>query len=599
MATVSHESRNVIVEKIQEAITRASTAATTATFTSALTTVTPIQSTANAIIQQQQYFSENIDIPNSVDLDEVIETIQPSTTANSIHNNNSGNNHARIRGDSFGSIMSNVLVNARSGLKNGNTVATAVGAVSGSNTGVKKQKSAGSVASAESTPSYGIQQQQQLHPHISTEAPPPRRSEDLGTTPRPSLDMFAMRLTSPSPANKSYDARMNSGSNPATATAGVVAASTTTTAASPAGTAATKNNILKASRSFSLGGLRILKEKVRHMVLRMFGTRISGRSSATKTAIATGLFLFILVVLLAVVSPPSSLFSRPPPFHLKQNTISNTPIPRKKSSTPKPAKQFQIPKIIHQSNPTHHALPPVYKEWPDSWKKHNPAFEYILWDQHESRDLIAMHYPWFLDTYVALRPSFLKEVAARVFYLHKFGGVFAELGCVAYRPIDALLSTHDLVLARMQTLENDGTENSMSLPSAWMASRPGHDFWMFVAHVIMKLAFADDAGGGGGGGGGADDERGRGVIWDAFNAYMEVQVRAKEGLDPIYIADFDAIFPYSISKSVPDSVHKLCSVDSPDFNQVLCRKLVDPRSTAFAVMYWARNNGSAGGLRSL
>ena len=73
---------------------------------------------------------------------------------------------------------------------------------------------------------------------------------------------------------------------------------------------------------------------------------------------------------------------------------------------------------------------------------------------------------------------------------HKFGGMYLDLDFVALKPFDELLGAKSVVLAEMS---ND-TAFEHNIPNAWMASTPGHPFWLFCLQEITKAAHGCDLG---------------------------------------------------------------------------------------------------------
>ena len=57
-----------------------------------------------------------------------------------------------------------------------------------------------------------------------------------------------------------------------------------------------------------------------------------------------------------------------------------------------------IPKIIHQSW-KNEDVPEHYHAWISTWKQNHPDWVYKLWTDDENRELVARHYPWFLQDY--------------------------------------------------------------------------------------------------------------------------------------------------------------------------------------------------------
>jgi mannosyltransferase OCH1-like enzyme len=66
-------------------------------------------------------------------------------------------------------------------------------------------------------------------------------------------------------------------------------------------------------------------------------------------------------------------------------------------------------------------------------------------------------------------------------YLYKYGGVYTDLDVESIAPLDKVLENTELALCLM----GDATWEH-STPNSWMASKPGHSFWMFVLDYVMK-----------------------------------------------------------------------------------------------------------------
>lgn len=65
--------------------------------------------------------------------------------------------------------------------------------------------------------------------------------------------------------------------------------------------------------------------------------------------------------------------------------------------------------------------------------------EYILWTDDRSREFIAEHYGWFLDTFNDYKYAIQRADAIRYFVLHHYGGIYLDLDIGCIRPLDPLL----------------------------------------------------------------------------------------------------------------------------------------------------------------
>ena len=52
---------------------------------------------------------------------------------------------------------------------------------------------------------------------------------------------------------------------------------------------------------------------------------------------------------------------------------------------------------------------------------------HILWTDAMNRELIRRHYPFFLETYDSFELNIMRADSARVFYMHRYGGVYMDL----------------------------------------------------------------------------------------------------------------------------------------------------------------------------
>ncbi len=68
--------------------------------------------------------------------------------------------------------------------------------------------------------------------------------------------------------------------------------------------------------------------------------------------------------------------------------------------------------------------------------------------------------------------------------MHHYGGVYVDLDFESIRPMDSYLEGKKLILGRM----GNNTFIDHSLPNAFMASIPGHPFWIKVLdHIKLKF----------------------------------------------------------------------------------------------------------------
>src|SRR5688572_6703238 len=148
----------------------------------------------------------------------------------------------------------------------------------------------------------------------------------------------------------------------------------------------------------------------------------------------------------------------------------------------------RIPRIIHQTWKDEN-IPSRWLGLQATWKRHHPHWEYRLWNDEDLRELIRVHYPFFLPTYDSYREHIKRVDAARYFIMHKHGGLYVDLDFECFQPMDTLVASGDLVLAPEPAEHQDilvlkNSEFQRLISNAWMASRPGHPFW---EHVFREL----------------------------------------------------------------------------------------------------------------
>ncbi|KAI3626890.1 hypothetical protein GLX27_001442 [Malassezia furfur] len=98
----------------------------------------------------------------------------------------------------------------------------------------------------------------------------------------------------------------------------------------------------------------------------------------------------------------------------------------------------RIPRIIHQTWKTE-TLPPRWAKTRAGCAAMMPDYDYMLWTDKSSRELIATDYPWFLPVFDAYPHNIQRADAIRYFVLHKYGGIYMDLDIGCKRRLDSLL----------------------------------------------------------------------------------------------------------------------------------------------------------------
>ena len=140
-----------------------------------------------------------------------------------------------------------------------------------------------------------------------------------------------------------------------------------------------------------------------------------------------------------------------------------------------------IPKIIHQTW-KNDKLPSQWREYFDGWYTKHPDFLHVLWNDEENLSLVQQFYPEFLDHYNWLPLMIQKTDFVRLMYLHRYGGVYADLD---YQCFDNIVShlpnTKGVMLVESPLTLSEITQNS------FMIAEAGHPFLYDVLQLISEI----------------------------------------------------------------------------------------------------------------
>ena len=100
--------------------------------------------------------------------------------------------------------------------------------------------------------------------------------------------------------------------------------------------------------------------------------------------------------------------------------------------------------------------------------------DYMLWTDNSSREFIAEHYSWFLNTFDNYTYSIQRADAIRYFVLYHYGGIYLDLDVGCLRPLDPLL-VYPVILPKTIPV---GVSNDL------MFSEKGHDFFYQTIHNL-------------------------------------------------------------------------------------------------------------------
>ncbi|KAL5002863.1 nucleotide-diphospho-sugar transferase [Aspergillus recurvatus] len=204
--------------------------------------------------------------------------------------------------------------------------------------------------------------------------------------------------------------------------------------------------------------------------------------------------------------PASTPLSPSAPELILQPELSPSLAARDLLSRPLSADRTSIPKLIHQTwFPAGSNMSTSAQAWVQTMKAQNAGWEYVLWDDESNELLVEKYFPWFLETYRSLPKEINRADMARNLYMYLFGGMYADVDTEALRPVDALFAAHEVRLERhldmlsaadsmsgvqrafmgrmAHTLDPEGLG---AVPNGWMASSPGHPFWLLPVLYVVE-----------------------------------------------------------------------------------------------------------------
>ncbi|HEY6630921.1 MAG TPA: glycosyltransferase [Rhizobiaceae bacterium] len=146
-----------------------------------------------------------------------------------------------------------------------------------------------------------------------------------------------------------------------------------------------------------------------------------------------------------------------------------------------------IPPILHQTWKDDR-IPAQFEAWVESWKRHNPGWTRMFWNDRRLLEFVAEHYPAFLPIFCSYSNGVERADAGRYLLLHHFGGVYADLDCECVAPFAPIMDEDRVVLSLEPPSHFAGEASYRWLPyllfNGTMASPPGHPFWL---HLISYL----------------------------------------------------------------------------------------------------------------
>ena len=144
-----------------------------------------------------------------------------------------------------------------------------------------------------------------------------------------------------------------------------------------------------------------------------------------------------------------------------------------------------IPKHMMQTW-EHKQLNPQFQEIVDTWKKHNPEYQFGLLDSNDREQFIQKHFEQdVVSAYQLIIPGAYKSDLFRYCYLWVEGGVYADIDTLCMGKLDDFLvpEVDFVVPIDLNSSPHEGTHN---LSCGFFASVPRHPILMWA---IQKIVF--------------------------------------------------------------------------------------------------------------
>lgn len=140
-----------------------------------------------------------------------------------------------------------------------------------------------------------------------------------------------------------------------------------------------------------------------------------------------------------------------------------------------------IPKIIHQTYKNNN-LPKTYKLCQDEIKKLHPDFEYRFYTDEDIDNFIKKYFPEYYKRFNELPRMIMKIDMFRYFLMYKYGGLYADMDYLMFKPFDIL--DKSVVIPTNRDVKNG---NLTSLGNCFFASVPNHPFWKSLIDTLHIL----------------------------------------------------------------------------------------------------------------
>ena len=143
---------------------------------------------------------------------------------------------------------------------------------------------------------------------------------------------------------------------------------------------------------------------------------------------------------------------------------------------------MSIPKIIHQTYKNHN-LPETYKMCQSEIKRLHPDFEYRFYTDEDMDRLMKTEFSEYYNKFNELPRMIMKIDMFRYFLMYRYGGLYADMDYLMFKPFDIL--DKKVVLPTNRDLDNNN--NLTNLGNCIFASVPNHPFWKSLMDTLFEI----------------------------------------------------------------------------------------------------------------
>lgn len=148
-----------------------------------------------------------------------------------------------------------------------------------------------------------------------------------------------------------------------------------------------------------------------------------------------------------------------------------------------------IPKIIFQTGPSdRNKWKEIWFQCRSTWKNLFPKSEWshIFWGDLECEDFVKTEYPQYYEMYMSYDKIIQKSDVVRYLFLHKYGGIYADLDYMAIKNFYQDLPENMVSVCESPFNGWEKVQNSL------MASNPGNPFWIKVMEEVRDRVDEED-----------------------------------------------------------------------------------------------------------